>query len=109
MMAPNPVSEADGDLDVTFGAGGRVTTDFDDRIALSLHADGKMIVARHLGAVGGRPLGLARYNIDGSLDTTFGSEGTLTTDFAGRWRSDVVLSIRCKDRCPQCPPTATLP
>jgi hypothetical protein len=49
MMAPSPVSDADGDLDITFGAGGRVTTDFDDAIALSLHPDGKMIVAGHLG------------------------------------------------------------
>jgi len=89
-MAPSPVSDADGDLEVTFGAGGRVTTDY-DAIALSLHSDGKMIVAGHRGGAEGRPLGLARYNIDGSLDTTFGSEGKLTRDFAGRWRSDAAL------------------
>jgi uncharacterized delta-60 repeat protein len=91
MMAPSPVTATDGDLDLTFGTGGKVTTDFDDAIALSLQPDGKMIVAGHLGGVEGRPLGLARYNIDGSLDTTFASEGKLTTDFAGGWRTAVAL------------------
>src|SRR5262245_1615637 len=91
MMATSPAFAGDGDLDLTFGRAGKVTTDFDDAISLALQSDGKMIIAGHLGLLQGRPMGLARYNIDGSLDTTFGKEGKLTTDFAGAWRSDVAL------------------
>jgi uncharacterized delta-60 repeat protein len=72
----------DGSLDTTFGTGGQVTTDFPgggDANALAVQADGKLVAA---GVTGG-DFALARYNVDGSLDTTFGTGGTVTTDFAG--------------------------
>jgi len=72
----------DGTLDTSFGIGGRVTTDFPgggDANALAVQADGKLVAA---GATGG-DFALARYNPDGSLDTSFGTGGTVTTDFAG--------------------------
>ena len=60
-----------GDLDPTFGAGGKVTTfvgnSNSDANAAAVQADGKIVVA-------GIPL-LVRYNNDGSLDTTFGTNG----------------------------------
>jgi uncharacterized delta-60 repeat protein len=70
---------ADGDLDVTFGIGGEVTTDFsggnDYAFALALQSDGRIVAA------GGTSSGfaLARYNPDGSLDNGFGSGGKVTT------------------------------
>jgi uncharacterized delta-60 repeat protein len=82
----------DGALDPSFGNGGRVTTDLTsgspERItALAQQADGKLVAAGE--AVSGPdPRGtifdfaLTRYNPDGSLDPTFGSGGTVTTDFA---------------------------
>src|SRR5256885_15166663 len=71
-----------GQLDPTFGAGGAVTTDFvgdvDDRAsAVAVQADGKYVVA---GSVA-RPwdaesvFGVARYNVDGTLDASFGDSG----------------------------------
>lgn len=73
---------SDGTLDSTFGAGGKVTTDFaggtDEAFALELQPDGKIVVAGSSGAPQGG-LALARYNPDGSLDTTFGAAGTVTT------------------------------
>jgi uncharacterized delta-60 repeat protein/uncharacterized repeat protein (TIGR01451 family) len=78
----------DGILDTTFGGGtGKVTTDvlsgWNSQIdAIALQPDGKIVAA---GAVEDAGLtqgtfALARYNPDGSLDTAFGTGGTVTTD-----------------------------
>lgn len=74
------VQAAAGDLDPTFGAVGKVTTDFfgdhDDVRGAVIQPDGKIIVvggAFDPNGLGG--LALARYNTDGSLDSTFGSAG----------------------------------
>jgi len=72
----------DGSLDVSFGTGGLVTTDFggtDLGNAVALQKDGKIVVA---GQTSG-DFAVARYNTDGSLDTTFGVGGLVITDFAG--------------------------
>jgi uncharacterized delta-60 repeat protein len=82
--APGPSSQdfavlrfnADGSADSTFGSGGRVTTDFlgsanDSAAAVVRQADGKLVVAGAIGGIGG----VARYNADGSLDTSFGNAG----------------------------------
>ena len=78
--------EADGSLDPSFGGGdGNVSIDFTPRddfpYAVRLQADGKIVVA---GAAGyNRPnskFALARLTPDGSLDPTFGGDGTVTTD-----------------------------
>jgi uncharacterized delta-60 repeat protein len=78
---------ADGNLDTAFGTGGRVTTDFggndDQANAVALQSDGKIVVAGFSnGPTAGPDFALARYNADGSLDTTFGSGGRVTTDFS---------------------------
>src|SRR5215468_504855 len=79
---------ADGDLDPTFGNGGKVKTDFhrsnDLAHGMALQADGKMVVAGitfiGISATGG-DFAVARYNTDGTLDTSFGVGGKVTTDF----------------------------
>ena len=77
---------ADGDRDLTFGANGVVTTDFgvkfDSGSAVAVQADGK-IVAAGTSYVGFGDFAIARYNADGSLDTTFGAGGQVTLDLAG--------------------------
>jgi len=69
----------DGSLDVSFGTGGTVITDFsgneDFALAVAIQKNGKIVVA---GASGG-DFALARYNSDGSLDTSFGTGGLVTT------------------------------
>jgi uncharacterized delta-60 repeat protein len=73
----------DGSLDTSFGDGdGNVTTDFGDNIDVTgksvvVQSDGKIIVAGY----GGNDFALARYNSDGTLDTTFSDDGKTTTDF----------------------------
>jgi uncharacterized delta-60 repeat protein len=75
----------DGDLDTTFGSGGIVITDFggyDYATALALQSDGKIVAAGDAWSqVDGGPsnFALARYNSDGSLDTTFGNGGKVTS------------------------------
>src|SRR5919198_1971008 len=79
----------DGSLDASFGNNGRVTTDFPGLAAVIsavvVQPDGKIVVAG-----GAFPLftflgdfKVARYNPDGSLDTSFGAGGIVTTIFPG--------------------------
>ena len=75
----------DASLDLTFGAGGGVITDVggeDVAHALALQPDGKIVVAGRSLASGHRGFALVRHNPDGSPDLSFGSAGTVTTDFA---------------------------
>lgn len=79
----------DGTLDTSFGTGGVVTTDFagghDVAWEVAVQADGKIVAAGQSrpGPTGDDDFALARYNADGSLDTTFGIGGKVTTDFEG--------------------------
>ena len=75
---------APGDLDVSFGNGGIVTTAFgsgnDYGYDMALQSDGKIVVA---GQAADADFAVARYNPDGTLDTTFNGTGKVTTDFSG--------------------------
>jgi uncharacterized delta-60 repeat protein len=76
--------EASGPLDSTFSGDGKVTTNFtsgsDVATSVGIQSDGKIVAAGAVGGSGGR-FGLARYNPNGSLDTTFGGDGRVTTNF----------------------------
>jgi len=74
-----------GDLDPSFGTGGKVTTPIgsfttDFATALALQADGKLVAAGYT-IHGGSDYDFAvtRYDIDGTLDGTFGTGGKVTT------------------------------
>lgn len=77
----------DGGLDTTFGINGKVMTDFsgprDYASGVAIQSDGKIIAAGVAGGGGNKDFALARYNDNGSLDTTFGINGKVTTDFFG--------------------------
>lgn len=81
LFAPTLCLAAAGDLDLTFGDGGLVITDIDGSHTgaedVAIQADGKILVAGDLGW----DFALARYNPDGTLDTGFGADGQVTTDF----------------------------
>jgi uncharacterized delta-60 repeat protein len=70
---------SNGTLDETFGTGGKVTTgfsEFDDLArAIALQADGKIVVAGEADT----DFAVARYNSNGSLDTTFDGDGRVRT------------------------------
>ncbi len=91
-----------GSLDTGFGSGGKVVPNFGlgaSAQAAVIQPDGKIVVAGRLGEFGfdNRPdlpdFLVARYNPDGSLDTTFSGDGWLQTDFFGNGdlASDIVL------------------
>jgi uncharacterized delta-60 repeat protein len=73
------LNAADGDLDLTFGVDGKVMTDLQGHEAgraMAIDASGRIVVAGYTGQQTS-PAGLllARYNPDGSLDATFGTDG----------------------------------
>ena len=88
----------DGTLDITFGRGGKVRTDFPGLAAVPssvvIQPNGKIVVAG-----GAFPLftflgdfKVVRYNPNGSLDQSFGDGGIVTTTFpAGSYAFDVAL------------------
>ena len=79
--------KSDGTVDSTFGTDGMATADIsgsgDFINSIALQSDGKIIAAGSSSGLSGEDFALARFNIDGSLDSTFGTSGRVTTDFAG--------------------------
>jgi len=86
---------SDGTLDGTFGSNGKVTSGFGFTIganseanAVAIDGDGRIVVAGWTDAIGNvctdppcsvnERFLIARYNIDGSLDTTFAGSGVVT-------------------------------
>lgn len=79
---------ADGSLDATFSGDGRQTTDFgglDGAEGVAVQGDGKIVAvgtgATSFGAAG--DFAVARYNANGSLDSSFSADGKVATDFQG--------------------------
>lgn len=79
----------DGSLDTSFNTTGKVITpigiDNDRAFAVALQPDGKIVVAGYavMGGIINAHFALVRYNPDGSLDTTFSSDGIQTTAIGG--------------------------
>jgi uncharacterized delta-60 repeat protein len=73
----------DGSLDTSFGSGGIITTDFgsffDQAHGVALQPDGKIVVASHRYRDGDRTAAVARYEVDGDLDPSFGDGGIADT------------------------------
>lgn len=72
-----------GSLDTTFDDDGKVFTDFPGSIgaqsrAIAIQSDGKIVVAGSMGTGSQGFFVIARYNSDGSLDTSFDSDGFVT-------------------------------
>jgi uncharacterized delta-60 repeat protein len=79
--------QAAGDLDPSFGSGGKTTADFGGKdcsgSALAIQADGKLI---EVGTVSNATsattdFAVVRFNTDGTPDSSFGSGGMVMTDF----------------------------
>jgi uncharacterized delta-60 repeat protein len=73
---------SDGSLDTSFDSDGTLTTVIADgsyAYAVAVQGDGKLVVVGSCAVAGVSEFCLARYNGDGSLDTSFGSGGTVTT------------------------------
>jgi uncharacterized delta-60 repeat protein len=88
----------DGSLDPTFNGTGKVLTQFDfvynKAFAVKLQSDGKIVVAGEVQfSTSSTPFfALARYNTDGSLDHSFGTNGLATDGTSGGARSLLIQS-----------------
>ena len=76
---------SDGSLDTSFDTDGKLTTDFgagyDYGYAVALQTDGKILVSGQVSDASFDNFGLVRYNNDGSLDTSFDTDGKVLTNF----------------------------
>jgi uncharacterized delta-60 repeat protein len=75
---------ANGTLDTSFGNGGKVVTSLGQTSyvsALLLQPDGKLIVVGYMEPASGDVWELARYNANGTLDTSFGNGGIVSGTF----------------------------
>ncbi len=88
----------DGYPDYSFSTDGKVTTDFaggNDRAnAVAVQRDGKTVVAGYANYGLNSDFALARYNVDGSLDTSYDADGKVMTDFGGDLDSANAIAIQ---------------
>lgn len=83
--AARPAIGAPGALDASFGIGGVLSTDFggtyDWAYAAAVQPDGKIVAAGVSNGAADHDFALIRYQRDGSIDSSFGNSGKVTTDF----------------------------
>ena len=84
----------DGSLDNTFGTNGIVTTDLllvseDIAYSVALQTDGKIVLAGYCDNGSNRDAALVRYNSNGVLDNTFGTNGIVLTDFENLQQDEI--------------------
>lgn len=90
---------SDGSLDTTFGTAGRTLTDFggtnDTRAQLTIDGNGKLLLGGRAtdAATENDDFALARYNSDGSLDSSFGTNGIVRTDLGGAEYGQGVVEV----------------
>ncbi len=78
-------TNSNGSIDTTFGTDGSAVIDFGtpyvNIAAVAVQADGRVVVAGTESTTGYQKWVVARLNVDGTSDTTFGSGGKIITDF----------------------------
>jgi uncharacterized delta-60 repeat protein len=100
LLAPE-LAQAAGELDPSFGSGGKVTTNFgnpnDGATSVAVDSLGRMVAVGYSNNSHSFSTGITRYNPNGSLDSSFGNGGRV------RISSDVLyapfsLAVDAKDR-----------
>ncbi|WP_018615899.1 Ig-like domain-containing protein [Segetibacter koreensis] len=86
----------DGNLDTTFSNDGKLVTDMTgDGGAITIQNDGEIVIAGGLTEISNTPdFMVARFNNDGSMDSTFSEDGKQTTDFNSWLESAVLVTIQ---------------
>lgn len=91
---------AAGDLDALFGSGGVVLRDVlhgdDYGFAVTVQADGKVLIAGRadIGGLAGSDFAVARFNADGTPDSSFGTGGLVTTDLGSPSDSACCIAVQ---------------
>lgn len=87
----------DGSLDLSWGGTGLVTNDYqgrqDELLAMQLQDDGKLVATGYVGTSGAvkEHLAVIRFNVDGSLDSTFGGTGLAVFNLGGNSRGTSIV------------------
>jgi uncharacterized delta-60 repeat protein len=102
---------ADGSLDTSFDVDGKITTSvngvFSSASAVRVQRNGKIVAVGSVLEEFGNDFALARYNLNGSLDSTFDLDGVQTTDFFGGedyafaaaiWRDGTIITAGSASR-----------
>lgn len=91
---------ADGSLDPSFGAGGKVITSFGDdsdrALAVAIQPDGKIVVggeSQSGASTSGIDFALARYLPNGALDPAFGNGGKVVTAISSHAGRDSIYAL----------------
>ncbi|HEX4245428.1 MAG TPA: hypothetical protein VHY77_07680, partial [Acidimicrobiales bacterium] len=99
-VQPTVAAASPGALDPSFGTGGLVTTTMsaggtDVVNAVATQSDGKIVAVGYDQPLGGvQRFAVARYNTNGTLDSSFGTGGTVTTAIAGvNGNGDAALAV----------------
>ncbi|HEX7999045.1 MAG TPA: FG-GAP-like repeat-containing protein [Pyrinomonadaceae bacterium] len=88
----------DGSLDTTFDTDGIVTTPIlssnDIAFAVAVQPDGKIVAAGSATTGNSTDFALARYNPNGSLDSSFDTDGKLTTPFFNSYEEAYAVALQ---------------
>lgn len=86
------VAQQPGSFDTTFGTGGKVaTSQGGDLYDLQLQNNGKIVAVGHIDPAGTYDrFAIARYNNDGSIDNSFGSQGKVHTLYGQKCGANAV-------------------
>ncbi len=91
-----------GNLDTSLDANGLLATDFsggdDIGRAVALQSDGKIIVAGSSKTGTDVDFALTRYLVNGTLDSSFGVGGRVTTDFASSFDEGYGITIQADEK-----------
>ncbi len=81
---------ANGTLDTSFGTGGMQNYDAtgtgtdDNAVSVAIQSDGKIVIFGDINSIAGlSDYGILRINSDGSIDTSFGTNGVVRIDISG--------------------------
>ena len=93
----------DGSLDTSFNGDGRVTTFFspaeDVGSGIAVQSDDKIVVVGTSDSgSGASEFAVARFNIDGSLDTSFNGDGMVTTSFSAGNDVGSAIAVQFDDK-----------
>jgi len=91
---PNLPLGLDGSFDVDGKVTEHPTTGTDQGYAMAVQPDGKIVVA---GVYNGADFGLIRFHSNGKKDTTFGTNGVVSTDISGSWDKAYAVAIQPDD------------
>jgi uncharacterized delta-60 repeat protein len=84
-LLASPAFGAPAELDPSFSDDGRALTNFspgfDFALAVAVQSDGKIVAVGRADDATRGSFALARYDVDGTLDPTFGTNGKTTTSF----------------------------